>query len=746
METTFDPYYRWLGIPPEEQPPNHYRLLGLKARESNQEVIDNAADRQMLHVRTFQHGPRSAESQRILSEIAAARACLSDSVERTAYDRQLFGEPAPVMSGPAIPPPPATYTRPSLTRTRTPKSTPPLRNVTRQMASIVAGGAAGIAIALGVLWFVFGSDPLGMMAPTQAPTVATANAQKKADELKGEAPREPKPKPTPTQTQSPPVVRAPASPQTTSPAPERSTNPAGATDASKSNMTSTVNSPPVDTVPPTASLPATSDKQPSSPAEDSDAAKEADSLADQEAVYLSDLPEKSLEYWEYLPNWGFGKEGKYFTGEREGAFADITLAGKKSPQGIFAHPKTNGRSNIEYEIGGLGERLFQATIGVDDARRYGPHTPLTFEVLGDGKSLWKSRPVTRWGEPQDCQVEMRGVQTLELRVTCPGDASFAMAVWCEPRLVKLAPAPGGARADEPSQSAPPRETQAPSAKVSIRAAQVQGGHLWWDLQGANDATALYGEITVLATHPGIYYCGANWHPGEPAGGYCGIQHNSARERRTIFSIWDTTRDLHPRVTRADPKTFFDRFGGEGEGAHTHMVWDWQLGETFQFFVQKVPGRSGTTDAHYFVYDRKQKKWRHSATIESPQGDAKATKSVSTIGGGGLASFLENFTGQDRANAKLALYRLWLGKSLDAMKRLTRAKGDGLWGKLDDAYFLAEGKKEHLEQTFAGMQARYGLPVIFENQQDIEPVSDRPVPPEVVRDLKSLIDARKGGEN
>ena len=25
-----DPYYRWLAIPPAQQPANHYRLLGLE--------------------------------------------------------------------------------------------------------------------------------------------------------------------------------------------------------------------------------------------------------------------------------------------------------------------------------------------------------------------------------------------------------------------------------------------------------------------------------------------------------------------------------------------------------------------------------------------------------------------------------------------------------------------------------------------------------------------------------------------
>ncbi len=106
--------------------------------------------------------------------------------------------------------------------------------------------------------------------------------------------------------------------------------------------------------------------------------------------------------------------------------------------------------------------------------------------------------------------------------------------------------------------------------VVLSTGRVAAQHLWWKTEPDSRATCLYGEITVLATHPGIYYCGANWHPGEPAGGYCGIQHNRPGERRTIFSIWDTSPKLHPRVSFADPATVFTRFGGEGEGAHTHM--------------------------------------------------------------------------------------------------------------------------------------------------------------------------------
>jgi len=89
VATNFDPYWKWLGIPPEEQPPNHYRLLGVALFESDEEVIGNAADRQMLHLRTFQSGTYSDLSQRLLNELAAARLTLLHPKKRAAYDSQL---------------------------------------------------------------------------------------------------------------------------------------------------------------------------------------------------------------------------------------------------------------------------------------------------------------------------------------------------------------------------------------------------------------------------------------------------------------------------------------------------------------------------------------------------------------------------------------------------------------------------------------------------------------------------------
>src|SRR5438874_10244950 len=88
----FDPYYTWLGIPPDESAgggPHLYRLLGLVLYEANPQVIENAADRQMMHLRSFQIGVHATDSQRLLNEIASARIRLLDPAQKAAYDNEL---------------------------------------------------------------------------------------------------------------------------------------------------------------------------------------------------------------------------------------------------------------------------------------------------------------------------------------------------------------------------------------------------------------------------------------------------------------------------------------------------------------------------------------------------------------------------------------------------------------------------------------------------------------------------------
>ena len=89
MSEAFDPYRRWLGIQPKDQPPHHYRLLGIDLFEDDSEVIREAAERQMAHVKNYQLGQHSAISQKILNEISAAMGCLLNREKKAAYDAGL---------------------------------------------------------------------------------------------------------------------------------------------------------------------------------------------------------------------------------------------------------------------------------------------------------------------------------------------------------------------------------------------------------------------------------------------------------------------------------------------------------------------------------------------------------------------------------------------------------------------------------------------------------------------------------
>src|SRR5262245_32210307 len=85
----FDAYHKWLGIPPAEQPPHFYRLLGLALFESDPDVIAAAADRQMAHVKSFAAGRNGAASQALLNELARARVTLLNERQKAEYDLRL---------------------------------------------------------------------------------------------------------------------------------------------------------------------------------------------------------------------------------------------------------------------------------------------------------------------------------------------------------------------------------------------------------------------------------------------------------------------------------------------------------------------------------------------------------------------------------------------------------------------------------------------------------------------------------
>jgi hypothetical protein len=109
----FDPYHKWLGIPPVEQPPDHYRLLGVQRFESDLDVIESGADRQTIALRMFQIGPNAEIAARLLNEVSEARLCLLRPGEKKEYDQTLAAlpNPAKVPTPPELPVPPPVLQR-----------------------------------------------------------------------------------------------------------------------------------------------------------------------------------------------------------------------------------------------------------------------------------------------------------------------------------------------------------------------------------------------------------------------------------------------------------------------------------------------------------------------------------------------------------------------------------------------------------------------------------------------------------
>ena len=239
MSEPFDPYYIWLGIPPEDQPPNHYRLLGVTLFEANREVIEAAANRQMNYLQELASGPDVAEAQKLLAEISKARVCLLKAKNKAAYDEQLRSTLPVLESGEAQAEEegeeeeveveqPAAVQRPDVIRSARPARAASSRsgtarrpvpraggkrkkNQTLPLLMMVAGGTA-VAVAVLIVVLMGGSGKSGGKKTSKKPTVSKKSPEGNGIPLPGggkpkqkpksksqpkPAPLKPKPKPTP---------------------------------------------------------------------------------------------------------------------------------------------------------------------------------------------------------------------------------------------------------------------------------------------------------------------------------------------------------------------------------------------------------------------------------------------------------------------------------------------------------------------------------------------------------------------
>lgn len=94
-QPTFDPYRKWLGITPKDQPPNHYRLLGIDLFEADPEIIDMAGNRQTRYLQQYLEGKHTTIAKKLVSEVTAAKLCLLDANTKLAYDTSIKSRTQP---------------------------------------------------------------------------------------------------------------------------------------------------------------------------------------------------------------------------------------------------------------------------------------------------------------------------------------------------------------------------------------------------------------------------------------------------------------------------------------------------------------------------------------------------------------------------------------------------------------------------------------------------------------------------
>jgi hypothetical protein len=113
--------------------------------------------------------------------------------------------------------------------------------------------------------------------------------------------------------------------------------------------------------------------------------------------------------------------------------APIPYKGKSSPHMLWAGPPMdNSSSHLAYHLDGRF-RTMHGDVGICGVSQIAA-TPIIFRVVGDGKTLWLSKPLQKSEVSISFRVNVTNVKKLELFVDCPGIYNFAWALWIDPIL------------------------------------------------------------------------------------------------------------------------------------------------------------------------------------------------------------------------------------------------------------------------------------------------------------------------
>jgi hypothetical protein len=151
----------------------------------------------------------------------------------------------------------------------------------------------------------------------------------------------------------------------------------------------------------------------------------------QPRFYLSDLEQFNVK----SGPWPVSKNGLLGDPEQKA----IQVNGIRSPKGISMHPPDGSYAAASYRLGKQAS-LLKADVALNDSTNL-VFDAAVFEVWGDGKRLWQSKPIHETKKSEECRVDMSGIDILELRVNSTRSHFGLHAVWIEPRLLQKADTP-----------------------------------------------------------------------------------------------------------------------------------------------------------------------------------------------------------------------------------------------------------------------------------------------------------------
>lgn len=197
-------------------------------------------------------------------------------------------------------------------------------------------------------------------------------------------------------------------------------------------------------------------------------------------------------------------------------------------------------------------------------------------------------------------------------------------------------------------------------------------HLKYNMPGDRKVEWFYNEITVPEGNDviGSYYMANGFGQG-----YFGIQCNSEKERRVLFSVWSPfdTQDpklipdsLKIKMLRKGEGVTIGEFGNEGSGGQSFLRYDWNVALTYKFLTQVKPDGKGNTTYTSYFYAADENRWRLIASFLRPETDVHYT---------GAHSFLENFIPEQGYLTRKVLFSNQWFKTVD-----------GEWIEADEATF------------------------------------------------------------